>query len=368
MMQVFRVERREGGIARLVVDHPARKLNVLDADAVASLEAALTDLESAPPTGVVVVSGKPGSFIAGADVDAIGSLTDADEVHALVKRGQAAYVRLAALPCPTVAAIDGICLGGGTELALACDTRIAAEEPRTQIGLPEVMLGILPAWGGTTRLPRVIGLPAALDLILTGRAIDARRAERLGLIARAVPAAWLVERAEALAAELAKRPAKRRRDRYRPKGFMAWLLDRTPFGRSLVFGKARKSVIARTGGVYPAPLAVLSVLERTAGLPVAQGLAAEADAVAPLVVGGVCKNLVRIFRLSEAAKRANVIADPSVKPETIGRMALVGAGHGRWHRRAGVAQRHRGSHARDQARGAAERPQDRARGDRRTRP
>ncbi|MEQ1832367.1 MAG: enoyl-CoA hydratase-related protein, partial [Candidatus Eisenbacteria bacterium] len=190
MMPVFRVERRDGGIAHLVVDHPARKLNVLDADAVASLEAALTDLEAAPPQGVIVISGKPGSFIAGADVDAIGAVTDGAQVFELVRRGQAAYSRLAALPCATVAAIDGVCLGGGLELSLACDSRIASEESRTQIGLPETMLGILPAWGGTTRLPRLIGLPAALDMILTGRSLDAKRAERVGLIARAVPAAW----------------------------------------------------------------------------------------------------------------------------------------------------------------------------------
>ena len=126
MTKVFRVERRAGGIAHLVVDHPARKLNVLDTDAVESLEAALTDLEAAPPAGVVVVSGKPGSFIAGADLDAIASITDAEQVRTLVRRGQAAYSRLAALPCPTVAAIDGVCLGGGTELALACDSRVAA--------------------------------------------------------------------------------------------------------------------------------------------------------------------------------------------------------------------------------------------------
>jgi 3-hydroxyacyl-CoA dehydrogenase / enoyl-CoA hydratase / 3-hydroxybutyryl-CoA epimerase len=326
MMQVFRVERRDGGLAHLVMDHPTRKLNVLDADAVASLEAALTDLESAPPPGVVVLSGKPGSFIAGADVEAIGSLTDPEQVHALVRRGQAVYARLAALPCPTVAAIDGVCLGGGTELALACDSRIAAEEPRTQIGLPEVNLGILPAWGGTTRLPRLVGLPTALDMILTGRSLDARRAERAGLIARAVPAAWLVERAEARLAELAKRPKAKRRDRYQPHDFMSWLLSRTPFGRSLVFKEARKGVMARTGGVYPAPLAVLNVLQLTAGRSVELGLATEADTVAPLVVGSVCKNLVRIFRLSESAKRANVVADPAVRPEPVKRMAMIGAG------------------------------------------
>jgi 3-hydroxyacyl-CoA dehydrogenase/enoyl-CoA hydratase/3-hydroxybutyryl-CoA epimerase len=326
MMQVFRIERRDGGLAHLVMDHPARKLNVLDTDAVASLEAALTDLESAPPQGVLVRSAKPGSFIAGADVEAIGSLSDAELVHALVRRGQAAYARLAALPCPTVAAIDGVCLGGGTELALACDSRLAAEEPRTQIGLPEVNLGIFPAWGGTTRLPRLVGLPTALDMILTGRSLDARRAERAGLIARAVPAAWLVERAEARLAELAKLPRAKRRDRHRPRDFMSWMLSRTPFGRSLVFKEARKGVMARTGGVYPAPLAVLNVLQLTAGRSLELGLATEADAVAPLVVGPVCKNLVRIFRLSESAKRANVVADPALRPAPVRRMAMIGAG------------------------------------------
>lgn len=326
MMPIFRVERRDGGIAHLVMDHSARKLNVLDLDAVASLETALTDLEAAPPKGVVVRSGKPGSFIAGADVEAIGAIEDVAQVETLVRRGQAAYVRLAALPCATVAAIDGICLGGGTELALACDSRLASEEPRTQIGLPEVMLGILPAWGGTTRLHRLIGLPAALDLILTGRSLDARRAEKLRLIARAVPAAWLVERAEEHVLALAAKPARKRRDVFRPRNFAEWFLSRTAPGRSIVFSQARKGVLARTGGVYPAPLAVIDVLNRTAGSKVEQGLNDEAFTVAPLVVGPVCKNLVRIFRLSEAAKRANVVPDPALKPAAIHSMALIGAG------------------------------------------
>ena len=326
MTQVFRVERRPGGIAHLVVDHPARKLNVLDVDAVASLEAALTDLEAAPPAGVVVLSGKPGSFIAGADIEAIGSITDPEQVRTLVRRGQTAYSRLAALACPTVAAIDGVCLGGGTELALACDSRVAAEEPRTQIGLPETMLGIFPAWGGTSRLPRLVGLPAALDLILSGRSLDARRAEKMGLVARAVPAAWLLEHAEARLASLGKRKPGQRRDRYRARGFMPWFLHSTPFGRALACSQARKSVLARTAGAYPAPLAALGVLQRHATGPIEQGLAAEAEAVAPLVVGTVCKNLVRIFRLSEDAKRANVVADPAVKPAAVASMALIGAG------------------------------------------
>src|SRR5207245_5542880 len=124
----------------------------------------------------------------------------------------------------TVAAIDGVCLGGGTELALACDSRVASEEPHTQIGLPEVMLGIFPGFGGTTRLPHLIGVSAAVDLILTGRSLDARRAEKLGLIARAVPAAWLIESARRRLAELERLPAGHRRDVYRSRGVGPWLL------------------------------------------------------------------------------------------------------------------------------------------------
>ena len=130
-------------------------------------------------------------------------LTDRALALALVRRSQAACARLAALPFPTVAAIDGICLGGGTELALACSSRVAAQESHTQIGLPEVLLGIIPACGGTTRLCGLVGLSTALDLILTGRTLDARSAERAGLVERAVPGVWLVEHAHRRLAELA---------------------------------------------------------------------------------------------------------------------------------------------------------------------
>ena len=325
-MPAFRVERQAGGIAHLVFDHPARKVNVLDAESLGDLDLALTELEGGEALqGVVLVSGKRGSFIAGADVAAIGSLTDREQVLALIRRAHLAFNRLAQLPCPTVAAIDGICLGGGTELALACDSRIASDEPATQIGLPEVLLGIFPGFGGSQRLPRLVGLSAALDLILTGRALDARRAEKAGLIARAVPAAWLIERAHERLAALARRPAPRRRDAYRPRGLGAWFVDRTPFGQALALGRARSMTRARTGGHYPAPLAAIDVLERTLRLPLDAGLAIEASRVADLVVGPVCKNLVRIFELSERAKK-DPVGDPALKPAPVGTMLLVGAG------------------------------------------
>lgn len=326
-MNVFRVEWGEGGLAHLVVDHPERKLNVLDEAAVVGLEQALGELESrADLAGVILRSGKPGSFIAGADVDAIGSLTDRETVRALIRRAHAAFGRLASLKAPTVAAIDGVCLGGGTELALACDSRVASLESRTQIGLPEVMLGLFPGFGGSVRLPKLIGYPNALDLILTGRSLDAKRAERMGLVWRAVPAAWLMEWAERRVGELAKKPAGARRDRFRAKSFVEGLLSGNPFGRQIVFQQARSGVMQKTGGRYPAPLAALDTMERNAGEPESDALVREADSVSALIVGPVCKNLVRIFHLSEAAKRASGVADPAVQPVTIERLALAGAG------------------------------------------
>jgi len=325
-MSAFRVEQVERGIVHLVMDDPARKVNVIDEAAIESLERALAEVEAANGLiGLVLRSGKPGSFIAGADVNAIGSMTDQEAVRALVRRAHAAFGRLAKLPFPTVAAIDGVCLGGGTEIALACDSRIASEEPRTQIGLPEVLLGIFPGFGGTTRMPRLVGLSSALDLVLSGRTLDARRAAKAGLVARAVPAAWLVEQAHKRLAELRALPAGRRRDAWHAKGLMPWLLDGTPMGRSIVFSQARSMTLRRTGGHYPAPLAAMRVMAHGLGKPVETGLALEADEVSALVVGQVCKNLVRIFQLSEEAKKGEVV--PGVaKPEPVQLLALAGAG------------------------------------------
>lgn len=324
---IFRIERPASGLLHLVMDHPERKLNVLDEAALGSLEAVLPELESARDArGLLLVSGKSGSFVAGADLEAIGAIIDPAVVLALIRRAHAAFSRFGALPYAKVAVIDGVCLGGGTELALCCDSRIASEEKRTQIGLPEVMLGLYPGFGGTTRLPGVVGYLNALDLILTGRSLDARRAQKIGLIARAVPAAWLMAAAEQLVTRVAARPAGARRDRWRARDLQSWLLGASPLGRALAFRQARAGVIAKTGGHYPAPLAAIETLARCVGMPEAQALEVEAQGVAPLIAGPVCKNLVRIFRLSEDAKRKPVVADATISAAPIDHLALAGAG------------------------------------------
>src|SRR5439155_2480727 len=167
-MRGFRVEPAEGGALYLTMDDPGRRVNVLDEAALADLNVALVELERLKPTGVILRSGKAGSFIAGADIQAISAITDRARVLELVRLAHGAFGRLAALACPTVAAIDGVCLGGGTELALACASRLATEEPRTQIGLPEVLLGIFPGFGGTPGCRRLWGLPPRSDRTLPG--------------------------------------------------------------------------------------------------------------------------------------------------------------------------------------------------------
>jgi 3-hydroxyacyl-CoA dehydrogenase/enoyl-CoA hydratase/3-hydroxybutyryl-CoA epimerase len=322
------------GIAHLVMDDPARRVNVLDEQALGDLEAALGLLEERPDLGGLVVrSGKPGSFMAG-DVEALATLTDRAQALALVRRSQAACARLAALPFPTVAAIDGICLGAGTELALACSSRVAAQESRTQIGLPEVLLGTIPGSGGTTRLSGLVGLSTALDLILTGRTLDARSAERAGLVERAVPGVWLIEHAHRRLAELAasgrgRGPAtagaqRRRRDRWRPRGLRSWFMNATPFGRGLAFARARAMTKERAGGHYPAPDAALSILHHGFAQPIEASLRLEAEWVSDLLVGPVCKNLVRAFRLAERARHELLPGMAAAVP--IDRLQVVGAG------------------------------------------
>ena len=176
-MSAFDLHVEEDGLAVLTFDLPGEKVNKLSADVVAELADVLVRLtREARIRALLVRSGKPDIFIAGADVREFATIRPED-VGTAVERVQALFEQLANLPYPTVAAINGACLGGGTELALACDYRLMSDSKKAQIGLPEVRLGIFPAWGGCTRLPRTVGLPAALDLILTGKSLDARRAK-----------------------------------------------------------------------------------------------------------------------------------------------------------------------------------------------
>jgi 3-hydroxyacyl-CoA dehydrogenase / enoyl-CoA hydratase / 3-hydroxybutyryl-CoA epimerase len=311
------------GVAWLVFDKPGARVNVLTGEVMARLDALLGEVEAGARDGriraVVVRSGKDGSFIAGADVNQIAALTDPREAEEGATLGQRVLTRLDRLPVPTVAAVDGTCLGGGTELILACDARIASDRPETRIGLPEVKLGIIPGFGGTTRLPRIIGLSDALGMILTGANASASKAQRIGLISERMHVGVLYDRAAALGLELAtggSLPRRRRR-------ILKRALDGTPIGRRIVLRQARKQVLKETRGHYPAPLAALDVIRKSIKLPLDTALAVEAEAVGTLIVSDVSKNLIHVFHLLEAAKKAG---PAGVKGRPVDRVAVLGAG------------------------------------------
>ncbi|MGQ0560294.1 MAG: 3-hydroxyacyl-CoA dehydrogenase NAD-binding domain-containing protein [Gemmatimonadota bacterium] len=309
------------GIGWLVLDTPG-KLNVLSTEVMLRLNDLTGEIEDGALTGrikaVVIRSGKEASFIAGANIDEIAAITDPSEGARKAAMGQSVFTRISRLPIPTVAAVDGICLGGGTELILACTYRLASDRKETRIGLPEVQLGILPGFGGTTRLPRLIGLTNALPIMLTGKPVDAKKAQRIGLIDERVPAPILYAQAGKLARALAGglRPKRARR------ALAARALDDTAPGRALVLSKARKQVMKETRGNYPAPLRMLDILATILTSSIDAALELEARTVGELVVTPESKNLIHVFRLSEAARKAA----PAAPAREVSKIGVLGAG------------------------------------------
>jgi 3-hydroxyacyl-CoA dehydrogenase/enoyl-CoA hydratase/3-hydroxybutyryl-CoA epimerase len=303
---------RDGeGLEWLTLDRAGASTNTLSAAVMEELRAVLARLAADPPRGLVIRSGKANGFIAGADVDEFGELKSVDDATALVRRGWDIFGELAATPYPTLALVRGFCLGGGMELALACRYRVAVDEPSTRLGLPEVMLGIVPGWGGIKRLPRLTGAPAALDLLLTGRTVDARRARKLGIADECVPPRIMENTARGL---LLQRPPPRR---------VPFPLSLTlhPLLRPLIAAQARKQVASRARREhYPAPYAILDIWVKHDGDPLA---AAPSDpaSIAHLLQSPTARNLIRVFKLQERLKAFGKDGESAIR-----HVHVVGAG------------------------------------------
>jgi 3-hydroxyacyl-CoA dehydrogenase/enoyl-CoA hydratase/3-hydroxybutyryl-CoA epimerase len=277
---------------------------------------------------VVLASGKPDGFVAGARIEMMQDVRGAADAEKLARDGQAVFDRLERFPKPVVAAVHGACLGGGCEWILACRWRVATDDPRTSIGQPEIQLGLIPGGGGTQRLPGLIGLQAALDIILAGKSLKARKAAKIGLVDEAVPPPILLEVARQRALALAA--GKLRREPRRPKGAVAALtalaLDDNFLGREVVLRQARKLTLAKTKGHYPAPLAALDAIEHGLKHGMAAGLAREARLFGELSVSPVARRLMEIFFATTALKKDNGTGDPSVKPRPVERVGVLGGG------------------------------------------
>ncbi|MEJ2060663.1 MAG: enoyl-CoA hydratase-related protein, partial [Gammaproteobacteria bacterium] len=284
-------ETDEHGMCWLTLNVPGGA-NVLSHAVLEELDGILDDLHQNPPHGLVFASGKNGAFIAGADVGEFSQIIDEQQAQEMIRRGQAIMDRIAALPFPTLALINGYCLGGGLELSLACDYRIAQEGARTRIGLPEVKLGIHPGFGGSVRSIQRIGPLAAMNLMLSGRTVDPRAARRMGLVDEAVPERQL--RAAAVY-YLMNRPPVQAPDW---KGRLANLQPVRPLLARIM----RRQVAARAPRAhYPAPYALLDLWVEH-GSDERAMLEAEAESVARLIVGQTARNLVRVFELQNRLK------------------------------------------------------------------
>jgi 3-hydroxyacyl-CoA dehydrogenase/enoyl-CoA hydratase/3-hydroxybutyryl-CoA epimerase len=313
----------EDGIAILVLDVPKAPVNTLGRAVKDEFIAAFESLAHDPQVrAVAFFSGKQDNFIAGADIEEFVKLSSAAEAERLSAEGQEMLDRVAAFPRPVVVGIQGACVGGGFEFALAAHYRVATDHPKTQIGLPEVQLGILPAAGGCQRLPRLIGLRAALDMILAGKTERAQKAFRAGMVDELVPPAIL----RRVTLDAAKRMAGGwRPKRQRPGGLMGFLLDGNPLGRRLVFRSARKQLEERTHGNYPAPVAALEAVEYGLKHGMREGLKFEARMFGQLAVTDVSRKLVQIFFATNQLKKDYGIPDPQ-PPIEVRRLGIVGSG------------------------------------------
>jgi 3-hydroxyacyl-CoA dehydrogenase/enoyl-CoA hydratase/3-hydroxybutyryl-CoA epimerase len=291
-MKHWTITREADGLATLTFDRADAGTNTLSAAALTALNEALDVLEREPPQGLIIRSGKANGFIAGADVDEFGEISSEAGALALVKRGWDTFERLAGVRYPTLALIRGFCLGGGLELALACRYRVAVDEPATRLGLPEVMLGIVPGWGGIKRLPRLAGGPAALDLLLTGKGVDARKAKALGIVDESVPARIMEHTARGVLRALPP-----------PRALKLPLsLTLNPFARRAIAAQAAKQVGKRARREhYPAPYAILELFAKYDGNALAVPPADPAS-VASLIRTPTAANLIRVFRLQERLK------------------------------------------------------------------
>ena len=313
----------EDGIAIITFDLPDAPLNIISRSVKNEFIALFQRLESDQSiSAAVLISGKPDSFIAGADIEEFLEWRTAAQAESASREGHALLDRLENLRTPVVAAIHGACLGGGLEASLACAWRIATDHPKTVLAVPEVQIGLFPGAGGTQRLPRTVGLQAALDMILTGKNIRAKKALQIGLVHDLVHPAILrdiaIQRARELAAGNRKRNA-----RVRPGGVKNLLLDDNPVGRALVIRRAREEVLKKTRGNYPAPLAALDAV--AAGYQGREhGFREEARLFGEMATTSACRELIFLFFATSALKKEEIPgAGP---PQEVERLGILGAG------------------------------------------
>ena len=324
------MKQARGEIGRIVFNNPAEKVNTLSSNILDAFENTLDSLlERTDLKALLVMSGIPSQFIAGADIGEFPQLLKNKALlEQLVKKGQRCFAKLEKLPMPTIAVIDGACLGGGLELALACTYRMASDNPKTLLGLPETTLGIIPAWGGTQRLPRLVGLATGLDLILSGKKIDARQALKIHLVDRLFLAPFLEKSVQDFLLTISNaKAAEEIVSRRHAMSLQKLLLEKNPAGRKILFYQAQKALQQKTKGHYSAPALALKLIEKSYPLPFSQGLEKETETVLENVDKGFSQAsaFIDIYFAQETLKKETLsLIDASLS--SIRSTAVIGAG------------------------------------------
>ncbi len=312
----------ETGITYLEFDLPDEKVNKLSSSVMTELMGLLDgDLNNDSIRALVITSAKSGVFIAGADINEIETLKSPEEAYGKSQLGQMVFNKLEALPYPTIAVIDGVCLGGGLELALACSFRIVTDSEKTKLGLPEVSLGILPGWGGTQRLPRLIGLVQALTMILSGKPVSGSKALRIGLVDALVPHEFVAEKVREFTGHCLTGKGRRALRAKRP----SHMRDRIWPVRALVINRASAHALEKSKGHYPAIPAVLSLIKETCHTKLKQGLEKESRAFSQLATTSICRNLIGLFHADQLLRKERGVAS-TVTPLPVNCAAILGAG------------------------------------------
>lgn len=318
------------GIAELKFNLPGEKVNTFTVAVLEEMEKELSKLATNTSIKALkITSGKENSFIAGANLHSFEpAFKDPSLTEPILKTGHRVFKKISSLPFPTIAIVHGTCLGGGLECALSCTYRIVTDHPKTQLGLPEVNLGIMPGWGGTQRAPRLLGLSSALSLILSGSPVNGIKAYKMHLADAILPYEFLQEKSEEfIAAVLTHEGKKKVEARRKERSLLTWFLDKTPPGGYLVFNNAKKSVLEKTKGHYPAPLIALDVIEKTHRKPLEEGLQEEVSTFLHHLKDGfaLSKELIHLFFTQEALKKETG-APPGTPIKTIKTAGVLGAG------------------------------------------
>jgi 3-hydroxyacyl-CoA dehydrogenase/enoyl-CoA hydratase/3-hydroxybutyryl-CoA epimerase len=319
MKSAFTLDVREDGVAILTMDVPGESMNTLKVEFAEQIESVLQRINAnSSIKGVVVISGKDNSFVAGADISMLAACETAEDATTIAKGGQDMFQRIEDMPVTFVAAIHGPALGGGLELALACHYRVCSDDAKTQLGLPEVQLGLLPGSGGTQRLPKLISVQQAMKMMLTGASVRAKQAKKYGIVDDMVPQSILLD----VAIEMAKKPKPKRNG---PKlDLMGKFLENTSVGRNLMFKQARKQTASKTQGNYPSPELIIDCIETGLSKGFKKGLEVEAKHFGNLVMSPESAALRSLFFATTDMKKETGVE--GIKPAPLKKVGVLGGG------------------------------------------